>query len=144
MESNWTVFKKRLQKFQPRNPSWSEITIILLPPKGADTASRKKTLEKFLVPGDSVLLEGRAKKHSHIFPKESVGIRGVICGILPYVKITSLYWDANSATDVCLNTLRLMDSSVKSRRKVLEKGSVALLKESLQLGCVSKEYPPKM
>ena len=53
--------------------------------------------------------------------KESVRIRRVIFGILPYVKITSVYRDAKSATIVCLDTLRVEGSPVKSRSKVVVK-----------------------
>ena len=37
----------------------------------------------------------------------------MIFGILPYVKITSLNRDAKTATIVCLDTLRLVGSTVK-------------------------------
>ena len=37
----------------------------------------------------------------------------------PYVKITYLNRDANSATNVCFDTLRPMGSQVKSRREVV-------------------------
>ena len=67
----------------------------------------------------------------------------MIFGILPHDKIRSLNQDANSATSVCLDTLRRMVSPVKKSKKSGGKGSVALLKESLQLGCVSQDCPPK-
>ena len=76
---------------------------------------------KVLAPGKKVLLEGKVKKRANISSKESVRIRRVIIGILPYVKIANLYQDANSATNVCLDTLRLMGSPEKSRRKVVER-----------------------
>ena len=41
------------------------------------------------------------------------------------------------------DTLRLMDSPAKSRRKVVRKDQFALLKESIQLGCVSQDFYPK-
>ena len=58
----------------------------------------------------------------------------------PCVKITSLNRDANMATIVSLDTLRLMGSPVKkSRRNVDGKGSVALLKSESTSGlCVSR------
>ena len=68
--------------------------------------------------------------------------RRVIVGILPYVKITSLYRDANSAINVCLDTLRLMGGPEKSK-KSSGKGSVALLKVSIQLICVSQDSHPR-
>ena len=45
----------------------------------------------------------------------------MIIGILPYVKITKLNRDANSATSVFSDVLRLTDSPAKSQRKVVEK-----------------------
>ena len=53
--------------------------------------------------------------------KEIVRNRRVIIGILLYVKITNLYRDAHSAAIVNSDTLRLMGSTVKSRRKRVEK-----------------------
>ena len=53
--------------------------------------------------------------------EDGVRNRRMIIGILPCVKITSLNRDANMATIVILDTLRLMVSPVKSRRKVVEK-----------------------
>ena len=55
----------------------------------------------------------------------------------PCVQITSLKQDAHS------DTLRSMVIPVKSRRKSDVKGSVVLLTESIQLGCVSQDYHPK-
>ena len=74
-----------------------------------------------MAPGDEVLLEGKARKRAKNSSKESAQIRRVILGILPYVTITSLNRDANTATNVCLDTLRLMGGPVKSVRKVVEK-----------------------
>ena len=56
-------------------------------------------------------------------------------GILPCVKTTSLRPDANLEDCVSSDMLRLMRKSKKSGAK----GSVALLKESAQLGCVSQD-----
>ena len=52
-----------------------------------------------------------------------VKIRHVDSGILPYVTTTSLRLDS------------------KKSKKGGAKGSVALMKETIQLGCVSKDYP---
>ena len=58
---------------------------------------------------------------SNISLKESVRNRHVIIGVLPFVKITSLNRDATSVTNVCSDTLRLVGSAVKTRRKVVVK-----------------------
>ena len=60
-----------------------------------------------LAPGEKVLLEGKARKRAPISSKELVRIRRAIIGILAYVKITNLYRNANSATNVCSGTPRL-------------------------------------
>ena len=60
--------------------------------------------------GKKPILEEKAGKRVKKSSKESVRLRRVIIGILPYVKITSLYRDANSATTVFSDTLRLMGS----------------------------------
>ena len=74
----------------------------------------EKNLRKVLVPEEGVLLEGKAGKR-----EESARIRRVIFGILPYVKITSLYLDANMVTVVSSDRLRLVGSPERSRRKVV-------------------------
>ena len=51
--------------------------------------------------------------------KESARILRVIFGILPYVLITSLNRNANMATNVDSDTLRLICSPTKRRRKVV-------------------------
>ena len=76
---------------------------------------------KALAPGENVLLEGKVRQLAKITSKEFLRIRHVILGILPYVKITNLKRDANLATNVCSDTLRLNGSPIKSRRKVVEK-----------------------
>ena len=65
-------------------------------------------------------------------PAELVRIRRVIIGI------SYLYRDA-SVKNVCSDTLRLKGSPIKSRRKVV----LLSFKKSIQLGCVSQDYPPK-
>ena len=94
---------------------------------------------KAWAPQEKVPLEGNVKNCAKNTPKELVRIRRVIVGILPHVRITYLNRDANLANYVHLDTLRLTDGPVKSRRKVTEKGSVALLMKSFQLGCVSQD-----
>ena len=67
---------------------------------------------KAVAPGEKVLLEGKLRGRATITSKEFVQVRHVIIGIFPYVK-TNLYRDPNSATNVCLDTLRLMRSPVQ-------------------------------
>ena len=69
-------------------------------------------------------------------------------GILPYVKITSLYRDANSACKfgrACFFRHTEADGQPSKKSKKSDaKGSVALPKESPKLGCVSQDsYPRK-
>ena len=93
-----------------------------------------------------VLLERKVKAlaKKKILERKFVRIRRVNIGILPYVKITKLIRDVNSATSVYSDILRLTDGLVKRRRKIGGKGSVALLKESKHFGCVCQDTePPK-
>ena len=71
----------------------------------------------------------------------SVKIRHVSSGIIPCVRTTSLqevvsHCDKNAVSDM----LRQKESPTRSRRKGGAKGSVAILKESLPLCCVSQYY----
>ena len=56
-------------------------------------------------PSEAVV--GKIKKLADITLKETVRIRRVILGILPYVNITKLIRDANSAKGSYSSTLRL-------------------------------------
>ena len=69
---------------------------------------------------------------------EIVIVRHVAIGILPCDKTTSLRLDANLATSAIFDTLRQIEPSKKSK-KGGAKGSVALSKESIQLGCVPQD-----
>ena len=95
-EQSWTTSPKGQTQIDGRKPS-----------KGS--GSRK------------VFLKGKVRKRANSSLKEFVPIRRVIIGILPYVKIPYLYLDANLATNVCSDTLKLMAGPVKSRRKVVGK-----------------------
>ena len=65
-------------------------------------------------------------------------------GILPCVKTASLRPDAHMEENVSSDMLRPRRRPVKSQKKGDAKGSVALLMESAQLGCVSQDsYPRK-
>ena len=68
---------------------------------------------------EKVYLEKEAELRADISLGESEPIRRVIIGTLPCVKITSLNRDANMAKHAYSDTLRLMGSRVKSRRKVV-------------------------
>ena len=70
---------------------------------------------------ERVALERNAGKRATNSSEENVRNQRVILGILPRVSITSLNRDANMATIVNLDTLRLVGSPVKSRRKVVGK-----------------------
>ena len=60
------------------------------------------------------------------------------------LQITSLNLDARMATNVDSDIVRLMGSPAKKKsKKSGVKGSVALLKESTQLGCVSQDSHPR-
>ena len=106
----------------------------------------KEGLQKAKATEEAVLLERKVKDRAKITSKEIVRIRRLIIDILCYVKTTCLYRDANSATNVCSDTLRLMGSPFKKSKKSVGKGSVALLKESIQLGsrCVAQKIGKRM
>ena len=65
------------------------------------------------------VLEQEAGFRSEITSGESVRALHVIFGTLPCVSITSLNQDALMAKSADSDTLRLMDSPAKSRRKVV-------------------------
>ena len=136
-ESNWTVFKRRLLQIQPRKQSWTKKdNRPLLLPKAQTQTDGGKPSKGFWSQGRKSFWKKRPES-VHTFPQRKVyEIRRVIIGILRYVKITSMYPDATSATNVCSGTLRLMGIPVK-KLKSGGKGPVPLLKESVQLGCVS-------
>ena len=123
VESSWTVFKRRLLLFQPRNLGQRVQSSSLAPKAQTQTDGRRPS--KGFGPREKVLLEEKAGKR----------IRRVIFGILPYAKITSPYRDANSATNVFSDTEADGQPSKKSKKSG-GKGSVVLLKESIHLCCV--------
>ena len=84
-----------------------------------------------------VFLEREAGFRDEISLGESVRTRRIIVDTLPCVSITSLNQDVHVAKNADSDTLRLM-----AEEKVCGKGSVALLKESVQLGCVSHDSHP--
>ena len=80
----------------------------------------EENLRKEVRPEALVLQAGIIKKLADITLKETVRIRCVIMGILPY-EITSLNRVADSSKSAYSGTLRLTVSPAKSRRKVVEK-----------------------
>ena len=75
---------------------------------------------------------------------EFVKTRHLSFGILPCVRTTSLKKDVYMATHAISDMLRPKESAAKRSKKSGAKGSVAMLKESTQLGCVSQDsYPRK-
>ena len=121
LESNWTVFKRRvLCSCQPqRTNRGQKAQSPSLAPKARTQTDGREPLERFGSQETHSFwkkwAESKAKKSS----KESVRIRRVIIGILPYVKITSLCRDAHSA-DQCLCRHTEADGQPISR-KVEEK-----------------------
>ena len=73
----------------------------------------EEVLRQALASGEKVLLEGKAKKRAKVTSKEIARIRRVIIGILPYVEITNLNRDANRATNVDSDMLRLTGKKSK-------------------------------
>ena len=70
--------------------------------------------------------------------------RHVNFGIFQCVRITDLKKDAHVATNVIFRHVEAQSKPSKMSKKGGAKGSVALLKESAQLGCVSQDsYPRK-
>ena len=80
-------------------------------------------------------------KRADIILKETARNRHVIIGMLPYVKNTNPNRDANSAKSVRHTEVDSQPS--KKPKKSGGKGSVALLKNSKQLGCVFQDMGPK-
>ena len=105
--------ERRLLQFPSRRPSaWTPA------PKPQTQTDGRKPSKASCLRGESPSgIEGR--QACKISSEESVRIRRVIIGILPFVKITKQNRDANSATNVCSHMLRLTASPVKSRRKKL-------------------------
>ena len=91
---------------------------------------------KSLPLAEKVSLDGKVKKRANFSLKELVRIRRVIVGILQSAV------SANSATNVCRHTEADRQPNKKSKKRD-RKGSVALLKESVQLGCVSQDSHPR-
>ena len=89
------------------------------------------------------LVDQEAEIRAEISSKESARTRHVIIGTLPCVLITSMKQDAHMEQSADFDMLRGRRSPAKSRRKVVGQGSVALLKDSTQLGCVFRDSHPR-
>ena len=71
-------------------------------------------------------------------------IRHVVSGIFPCVKTTSLRLDAHLPTNAIFDMYEAEEEPSQKSNKGGAKGSVATLKGSIQLGCVSQDcYPRK-
>ena len=90
-----------------------------------------------------ILLELEADFRAEISSKESARTRHVIIGTLPSVLITCMKHDAHMAKSADSDMLRLMGSPAKKSKKSGGKGSVALMKKFIQLGCVSHDSHPR-
>ena len=119
VERNWAAFKKRL--FQSRNQSWTESTIVISCSKGADT-------EKGFGPQVRKSFWKERPESVQAFTSKG-SVRRVIIGILPYVKSTSLCKFGDQ---------RLFRHTLADGQRW--EGLVALLNESVQVGCVSQDY----
>ena len=85
-----------------------------------------------------VLLERHPEDRAEICSRETVRIGHLIIGIFPYVKITKLNRDANSAKSA--SSCTEVDSQPnKKPKKSGGLGSVALSKNSKQVGCVFQD-----
>ena len=120
VESNWTMFKRRPMQF----PSWSRVWKQIWPETKKDNRlllhqKRRHRLtgysQKVQAAEERALVGREERFRAEISSGESVRIRH---GILPCVSITSVDQNANRATNVESDTLRLMGSRALSRRKV--------------------------
>ena len=103
----------------------------------------EENTRKVLVPEDKALLEEKAECRAIFSSNESVRTRRVIIGTLPYVKITSVRQDAYMAMIAVSYIFEAEEKPSKKSKKGAAKGSVALLKDSIQLGCVSQDSHPR-
>ena len=85
----------------------------------------------------------RTKGAGFFANKQIVITRHVIVGILPCGKITSLRQDAHMAKICHFRHVEADEKPSKESKKGGAKGPVALLKESIQLGCVSPDSHPR-
>ena len=89
------------------------------------------------------LLEQEAEIRAEVSSKESARTRHVIVGTVPCVLITSMKQHAHMEQSADFDMLRRRRSPARSRRKVVGQGSVALVKDSTQLGCVFRDSHPR-
>ena len=111
--------------------------------KNAATARRKKFFERENHPEVVVHWERDSENRADIALKETVRIRHVIIGILAYAKIPSQNRIQTSAKSAYSGT-EVDSQPNKKPKKNCGRGSVALLKNSKQSGCVFQDVePPK-
>ena len=144
VESKRTVFKRRLLQLPPRwQSAWKgKVTIVFSCSEIADTNMTKENLRKEKPSEVVVFQERKIKKRAGITNKGNARTPREFRGILLCVRLTNRNRDANSAKSVCLGTLRLTVSLSKKSKKSGGRGSVALLKNSKQVGCVVQDTEP--
>ena len=124
VESNCTVFKRRLLQFQSRRSTWTKSTIVLSYCKSADTDWRKKTFQKFWTQRrESLWIEwpGSVQKFLN-------GMRTDPSCDYWHPPVCQKY--RTSVTIVCLDILRLVDGPVKSQRNVVERDQLSYWRSS--------------
>ena len=127
VESKGTRYEGRYLQPPPRRQSaWKECTIVLSCPKTAGTEWRKKSFQKR---NQNTLMA-------------TVRIWRVIIGILPYVKITTSESGCEFDEKVHIQAQEVDSQPNKTPKKNGGEGSVALLKNSKQMGCVSQDAEP--
>ena len=90
----------------------------------------EKDHRKEMPPEAAVLQEGYIKKRADITSKQTVRIRRVIIGILPYVKTTNSNRDAKIGEEVRIQAKKVDTQLHKKPKKKGGKGSVTSLKNS--------------
>ena len=105
-------------------------------------AERNKNL---LYKNQSIKRKARQIKEARFDPDTSfVNMRRVSFGILPCVRTASLKKVVDMVTNAISDTVGQKRRPTKRSKKGAAKRSVAILKESIQLGCVSQDsYPRK-
>ena len=135
VESYWTVFKRRLLLYQPLRQSWTKSTIVLSCSKKAQTQTDGRQLSKgFGVRGESSLekkAEDRAKKTSKKCTDPSCD-----CWHPPIRQNYKFEAGCNFGDQCLFGHTEADGQPCEMSKKSGGKGSVPILKESTQWGCV--------
>ena len=99
--------------------------------------------QKVQVAEEKVLLEHEVRFRAKFYLGENVRARHVLIGTLSVCLNYKSESECTYREKADPDALRLMGSPAKIRRKSGVKGSVALLKESIPLGCVSQDSHPR-